>query len=290
MSSSRAVTLACLSVLALAARPTPAAPPPAAWSPAQQRAILDKTKTFRLAPDLARLTPGERRAVDEILAVGRIFQELYEDSRHPQAAAARAQIAKQPRSDAATLYRLFQGPIATTLENKREAFLPVEPETLGKNLYPSGATKDEIEGFLILHPEERERLLDPRTVVRRVTAQALAADLAALAAHPLVSGLQPSLSERLRELAKHPDASRFYAVPYSVAYAEPMTRAFAGLVRAADAVQPDDASSPATCATGRATWSRTTTRAATPPGSQDTSAGSTRRSAPTRPTTTPSSA
>ena len=39
------------------------------------------------------------------------------------------------------LYRLFQGPIATTLDNKREPFLPVDGLKPWKNMYPWGITK-----------------------------------------------------------------------------------------------------------------------------------------------------
>ncbi len=226
------------------AEPAPAAPSSAQaaadWPAPRQREILEKTKTVRLAPDLGGLSAGERRAVDELLKVGAVFQAIYEDSRHPQAAAARARLRQQPGSDLATLYRLFQGPIATTLDNQREPFLAVDPETPGKNVYPAGVTAAEIETFLAAHPEERATVLGDRTVVRRATAESLAADLAALRAHPLVAGLHPFLGERLRQNAREPDAQSFYAVPYSVAYADRTMEAYLGLLRAADAVEGDD--------------------------------------------------
>lgn len=232
-----------LSPAALPASPAgpPSPPAQAEWSGARQREILDNTKIVRLAPDLGGLTAGERRTVGELLRVGTVFQEIYEDSRHSQAAAARARLRAGTAADLATLYRLFQGPIATTLDNRREPFLAVEPETPGKNVYPAGVTAAEIEAFLAAHPAERDSILDDRTVVRRATAEALAADLAALRAQPLIAGLHPFLAERLREIAREPDARAFYAVPYSVAYADRTMDAYLGLLRAADAVQGDDA-------------------------------------------------
>ena len=59
------------------------------WPADRARQILDATATIRLAPDLSALSPGERRAVDELLAAGKIMQRLYEDERHPQADAVR---------------------------------------------------------------------------------------------------------------------------------------------------------------------------------------------------------
>ena len=48
------------------------------WPLEKSQPIIDKTQTIRLAPDLAQLTPGERKAVTKLLEVGQIFQALYE--------------------------------------------------------------------------------------------------------------------------------------------------------------------------------------------------------------------
>ena len=220
--------------------------PPGYWPPDQARAILDKTQEIRLAPDLAALTMGERKALDRLLEVGAIFQRLFEESRHHQARESLAalealhEVGTAPAHTDALLrlYRLNQGPIATTLDNKRLPFLPVAPPAPGKNVYPVGATKEEIEAFLTANPDERERILDARTVVRRATAFDLARDRATLARHPVVDTLHPGLSRRL---AMTPSASAFYAVPYAVAYADDLVKAFRLIMEAADAVAPDDA-------------------------------------------------
>ncbi|HEY0114115.1 MAG TPA: hypothetical protein VGB54_01580, partial [Allosphingosinicella sp.] len=105
------------------AQPPRAAAPAAAWTQAQTKEILDRTQTTRLAPDISHLSAGERAAVAKLIEVGRIFQDVYEDQRHHQALAAEARL--RPGSGQATLYRLFQGPVATTLDNRRVPFLPV---------------------------------------------------------------------------------------------------------------------------------------------------------------------
>jgi hypothetical protein len=102
------------------------------WPVEKSQPIVDKTQTIRLAPDTSQLSEGERKAVAKLIEVGHIFQKLYEQQRHPEALSsyrALEQLNKQNGGTAATqnlmtLYRLFQGPIATTLENKREPFLP----------------------------------------------------------------------------------------------------------------------------------------------------------------------
>ena len=100
----------------------------------------------------SKLSEGERKAVAKLIEAGQIFQKLYEQQRHPEALAsyrALVELDKRTGSTPATqnlltLYRINQGPIATTLENKREPFLPdaLKP---GKNMYPWGIKKEEID-------------------------------------------------------------------------------------------------------------------------------------------------
>ena len=217
---------------------------PATWTEQNSRELLEKTLTVRLEPDLSTLTPGERTALARLLEVGKLFQDLYEDSRHPQALKLRKQLDAQ-KSPAAeqqrTIYRLFQGPIANTLDNQRLPFLAADPVVPGKNVYPWGITKEQVRQVLERHPELRASLLDARTVVRRADAASLRQDLDALKKHPVIAGLHPGLSEKLRALAAKPDPAMLYAVPYAVAYAPAMMKAHGLLWEAAAAVERDDA-------------------------------------------------
>src|SRR6185503_377580 len=161
------------------------------WPLEKSQPIIEKTQTITLSPDLSKLSEGEKKAVAKLIEVGRIFQKLYEEQRHPQALSsysALVELDKRTRSkpetqSLLTLYRLFQGPIATTLENKREPFLPVEPTKPGKNVYPSGVTKEAIEQSRSTVPD----LLDLRTVVRNQLN--LAADVATLRKYPVLQTL-----------------------------------------------------------------------------------------------------
>ncbi len=231
--------------------------PPAYWSLDQSQPIIDKTQTIRLAPDISRLSAGERKAVEKLIEVGKIFQSLYEQQRHPEAFAAnRALVDLDKRTGSTvatqnllTLYRLNQGPIATTLENKRAPFLPVPGVEPGKNMYPWGVTKEEVESFLKANPERRESILDLRTAVRVSTPANLRRDLGVLEKYPVLSVLHPGLetwlrgevltsTRRARMRSFQPKA--FYAVPYSIAYADELIKAHGLLNEAAEAVQSDD--------------------------------------------------
>ncbi len=218
------------------------------WPLEKGQALVDKTLTVRLSPDLSHLSEGERRAVGKLLEVGKIFQRIYEQQRHARALEAHRdleQLGKRLGSPAATenlltLYRLNQGPIATTLENKREPFLPVEMTPPGHNVYPWGITRQEIEAYLTAHPAKRDQILDLRTVVRRATTENLQRDLTRLRQYPALATLHPGLLKELQGLLAKRDPKSLYAVPYSVAYADELLRAHALMNEAADDVQPSD--------------------------------------------------
>ncbi len=251
------------------------------WPLEKSQPIVDKTQTIRLAPDLAHLSEGERIAVAKLLEVGKIFQRLFETQRHPEAISSEQKLIELDRragspatQNLVTLYRLFQGPIATTLENKRAAFLPVPEVEAGKNVYPWAVKKEEIEAFLAAHPDKRDEFLGLRTVVKRATPENLRRDLSAIRRYPVLDTLHPGLRDRLtpqlassesrnlhhrdteiievsgqtqksqgqRPKAKgpRPKTASFYTVPYSVAYADELMKAYSLLHEAAGAVEKDD--------------------------------------------------
>jgi hypothetical protein len=224
--------------LAGAASLAVAQPAPAPWTPAQSKEILDKTLAIRLAPDLAHLTAGERAAVAKLIEVGRIFQELYEDQRHHQALAAKARL--RAGSPEATLYRLFSGPIATTLDNRLVPFLDVSNAPPGKNVYPLDLTEAEYEAYLAANPQRRSELTHIRSVIRRADRASLTRDLATLQRYPALDTLHHGLRGRLQRMAERPDRKQLYGLPYSVAYAPQLVRASALLQEAAHAVERDD--------------------------------------------------
>lgn len=230
-----------------ARRPAQGGPPDGYWPEEKSRALLEKTGEVRLAPDVSHLSEGERRAVAKLIEVGKIFQSVYEQQRHARAAESHAALvaldkrqgSPQSTRDLLALYRLFQGPVGTTLDNKREPFLPVELTAPGAAMY-DGATKEEVEAFLAAHPDRRDSILDQRTAVRHATAANLRRDLARLRQYPVLDALHPGLRAGLEATAARPDAKALYAVPYSVAFADEMVRSHALLNEAAAAVERDD--------------------------------------------------
>ncbi|HEX6641634.1 MAG TPA: NUDIX hydrolase [Thermoanaerobaculia bacterium] len=240
--------LACTLAVTVTASAQTKPLPEGYWPEAKSNAILAKTETIRLAPDLSGLTPQEQAALKDLLQVGAIMQKLYEVSRHHEALTALDRLRVldvslgQPKAtqNLLQLYRLFQGPIATTLDNKREAFIPVSPQLPGRNVYPLDATKEQIDAFLEKYPGDRDNILAERTVVRRVNRNNLAQDLGILNVFSLLRQLHPALNDRLKSLQTVTDASTFYSVPYPVAWADELVPAYSLLMRAADTLQSSD--------------------------------------------------
>jgi hypothetical protein len=205
------------------------------WPLEKSQPLIDKTQTITLSGDLSKLTDGERKAVAKLIEAGQIFQKLYEEQRHPQAVASYRELVELDKRTGSTpatqnlltLYRLFQGPIATTLDNKREPFLPVDPLQPGKNVYPWGIAKEAVDA-------KRADLLDQRTVVR--SAKQVKSDIATLQKYPALQTLHPKLLGELLAV----QTGGLYSVPYSVAYADDLMKAYGLLNEAADAVQKDD--------------------------------------------------
>ncbi|MDX1482330.1 MAG: hypothetical protein R3315_11675, partial [Woeseiaceae bacterium] len=187
------------------------------WPVARSQPILDVTLDIALAPDLSALTEAERAAIPELMAAGQIVHRLYLAQRHGEALDALAALETlhensgrtRPTGNLLDLFYLFKGPIATTLDNDRQAFLPVAPEQPGKNVYPEGIDRKEIDAWLAAHPAAAADVLGVRSVVRRATPGNLAADLARLERHAALDVLHPGLRERLG--ATH-EAAGLYAV------------------------------------------------------------------------------
>ncbi len=232
----------------LATCPASAAAPAGSWPLTRSKPILDKTKTIRLAPDLTKLPAGERAAIGDLLAAGRIFQNLFEDLNHHDAPRARRELAERRRREPASaearnlaeLYAISGGPIANTLDNRREAFLAVDSVVPGKAFYPWGVKRAELERYLAANPGRRAEILDVRSVVRRADAASLAEDLATLERFRELDLLHPGLGERLNAMARDPDPAAFYAVPYPVAHPDSILALYRLLARAAARIEPTD--------------------------------------------------
>jgi hypothetical protein len=215
------------------------------WSVEQSQPILDATLRVTLDVDLSHLSDAESRAIAELLQAGEIMNTLYESQLHADAFEAREALdvlhasGQSPgdTSNLLDLYYLSKGPVATTLDNERLPFLPVEAAPPGKNLYPEDLTRVEIDAFIAANPDVAASLLAERNVVRRATSENIAADLAMLDNHPAIDSLHLGLRGNFESLPEDPAV--LYAVPYALAYAPELEAARQHLENAAMHLEDD---------------------------------------------------
>jgi hypothetical protein len=238
-----------------AATETPPETPPPPETPAFERlngfyeaakckVLLDRTRRLELGADTSSLRPGERAALAKLMEVGEIFGELYQNAQHPDSARVREYLATyepaaEEREHLAALrdlYYMNNGPIATDLEGDHVALAPIAPYDPRMNVYPAGVEADALRAYAAAHTDAGD-ILGTRTLVRKRTAEALAADRALLDAHPALEALHPGLRELL---SRDPDPDAFYAVPYALAHAEPLSRAKDLLFEASALVRSED--------------------------------------------------
>ena len=218
------------------------------WGRTAVEPILHRTITVRLAPELSHLSPAETKAVGRLLQAGQILHTLYLRSKHPEAETALQALESlhtdlgepQITSDLKRLYRIFKGPIATTLDNQRAAFLPVVAELPGKNFYPADLDTQQFGEYLASNPDSAKQLLHPRSIVRRASAENLAQDIAVLERYPALATLHPGLAGKLRRLQADMTTDRLYGLPYSLAYADELMQVYELLWEAAGLLDADD--------------------------------------------------
>ncbi|WP_444993997.1 hypothetical protein [Aliikangiella sp. IMCC44359] len=214
------------------------------WSSQQINSILDNTIVLDFAPDISHLSKNERLALEHLKKAGEIIHDIYLKAQHKQALATRSKLTKRAAKgdkkakDLLKLYRIFKGPIASTLENKHEAFAHVAPEVPGKNRYPWGITKQEVSQFLAKYPEEKDSILHVRTLVRKNTTANIKQDLSTLTRYPTLDILHPGLKNKLTQLNK--SQKSLYAIPYSIAYADQLMQVYYELFKASDAIRSED--------------------------------------------------
>lgn len=215
------------------------------WTQQQTQEILDKTRHVYLDPDISNLSSGELAAVKKLIEAGHIINSLYEDSMHPEALASRQTLINLPDPGAHSqslldLYYIFKGPVASTLDNQRVAFLPVTEEEPGKNVYPPGMSRELMDPILDSRPDLASNLLNVRTIVRETKPANLRHDLATLDRFPLLDGLHPGLRTRLEKLSTGEDNAPVYSLPYSVRWAPAIMKVYTLLNAASADVSQDD--------------------------------------------------
>jgi hypothetical protein len=116
------------------------------------------------------LTPRERTLVNELVAASRDFEDIYWRQNSPQDIELYNSLAssKDPRAKTLRHYIWINGSRYDQIEENKP-FIGTEPMPPGRNLYPKGLTRADIEAYVKEHPEQKDAIYGDRTVVELVS-------------------------------------------------------------------------------------------------------------------------
>lgn len=116
------------------------------------------------------LSARDRRVVDELIAACRDLENAYWRQNNPDDIALYHALrgATDPKLRDARQYLWINGSRFDLLEH-HAPFIGSEPAAPGRNLYPKGITREEIESYVAAHPEQKKAIYDERTVVELVS-------------------------------------------------------------------------------------------------------------------------
>ena len=131
----------------------------------EQAGATEKLARIDMNPDTSFLNAEEREVVNLLIQAGDLMSEIYKRQHTPNYDQLRAEV--QAKNDPALLDRFdtFFGPWDSLDEDK--PFFGNQPNSPGAGFYPTDLTKDQFEQYLAAHPDQKEALTSPYTVVKR---------------------------------------------------------------------------------------------------------------------------
>jgi hypothetical protein len=140
----------------------------AAESPADLAASRAKIARIAMTPDTSYLNAEERQVVNLLIQAANRMSEIYLLQNDADNPATRRAIALSRRADQPLLLDMFDlmaGPWDRL--NDDAPFWGARSSPAGGGYYPVDLTKDALDAYIAAHPAEKDRLLNPYTVVRR---------------------------------------------------------------------------------------------------------------------------
>jgi uncharacterized protein (UPF0335 family) len=142
-----------------------AEPPAAAGESYDMAASRAKIARIAMQPDIAFLNAEERQVVNLLIQAAELMNPIYLRQRFARNPEIRAEIERSGNKPLLDMYDLHFGPWDTLAEN--HPFHGTAAMPPGAGFYPEDLTKEAFEAYLAAHPNEREALTSPYTVVKR---------------------------------------------------------------------------------------------------------------------------
>lgn len=122
---------------------------------------LAKWKPVKMPFNAAALSPRERQLVAKLVEAGQAMEAVYWEQSDPEALKL-----YRSTSDPKLKHFLFINGSRWNLIANNKSFYGAELAPPGRNLYPKGLTRDQIEKYAAVHPAQKDALYSPYTVIR----------------------------------------------------------------------------------------------------------------------------
>ena len=126
---------------------------------------LAKLATIEMKVDTSYLTAEERQVVNLLNQAALLMSEIYKRQATPDYDRLRAEVAAQDDPKLLEKFDAFFGPWDPIEDNK--PFFGSQPRPPGAGFYPADLTKDELDKYIAAHPDQKDALTSPYTVVQR---------------------------------------------------------------------------------------------------------------------------
>jgi hypothetical protein len=119
---------------------------------------------------LERFSAREKVLLNELIAASRELEEIYWRQNSPDDIDVYKALtsSKEPRARALRRYLWLNGSRYDQIDENRP-FIGNEPMPPGRNLYPRGLTRADIEAYVAAHPDQKKAIYDEHTVVELVS-------------------------------------------------------------------------------------------------------------------------
>src|SRR4051794_7743114 len=155
---------AALSLAACQAAPTNQQQNATANGGAEQGAS-DKLARVDMQADTSYLTDEERKVVNLLIEASDLLNPIYLRQVSADNPRLREEIVKSGDKAALERFDTFMGPWDEVDEDK--PFYGNAPRPVGAGFYPAGLTKEQFDDYLAKHPDQKDALTNPYTVVKR---------------------------------------------------------------------------------------------------------------------------
>src|SRR5712692_3509204 len=122
---------------------------------------LAKWKPVKMPFDATGLTARQRQEVRKLVDASRSIEAIYWRQSDPEA----LQLYRSTRNQKLRRLLMINGS-RFDLIDENKPFAGSEPPAPGRALYPKGLTREQIEAYVTAHPEQKEAIYDPYTVLR----------------------------------------------------------------------------------------------------------------------------